>query len=361
MKTPFQAQGLRKRSLLSKIFKIPAPDIARQAIANLLVENQPDQLSFDAICSVLGEYGVNQSQSRSVLLQVYEIAVNRFLEDVELDKAEYEYLRNLSLLLQLSSEETNHILQSCALPIFQGALQLALSRRDSTYDVKKRIGRLQEKLQLDEQTSLAIYTNAARDIAQEKFDAIVSSKRFTSNEDAQLTAIQNTLGITIDFDHAAQTQLGRYRLFSEIEGGRMPIVSTDVKLQRGEHCHFVAPAEWHELRSQTVRTEYSGITGSHRIAKGVYFRTGLVAVNRIKRDVLLKVDTGEIYITNKRTLFRGQKGNHVILHRNLLAINVFSDAIKLEKFNGKSPFLLINGDIELAAIILTTWMAQATE
>lgn len=356
MKTPFQFEQLRKRSLFSKVFGFPNPDMARQAIANILVEKHPNQVHLHVIFNILSEYNIIESRALSVFQQLYSIALSNFLTDEKLDSSEEEYLQSLSLLFRLSPHETDHIIDNCVLPIFQKALQQALVKKDSAEDVERRVDVLKDQLRLDDQRSTAIYTNAARDIAQKKFDDIVSSKRFTPNEDAQLTVIQDTLGVQINFDQAAQSQLERYRLFSEIEGGKMPIILTDIKLQRGEQCHFVAPAEWHELRSQTVRTEYSGITGNYRIAKGVHFRTGSVAVNRIKRDVLVNVDMGQIYITSNRTIFRGEKGNRVILHRNLLAIDLFADAIKLEKPNGKSPFLLIHGDVELAAVLLTTCM-----
>jgi hypothetical protein len=59
-----------------------------------------------------------------------------------------------------------------------------------------------------------------------------------------------------------------------------------------------------------------------------------------------------LYLTNKRLVFRGAASNREIQLKKVVSYRVFSDAIVIEKGSGRSPYLFIKGDIELAAVTL---------
>lgn len=148
-------------------------------------------------------------------------------------------------------------------------------------------------------------------------------------------------------------------LLWRIENGQFPTISVPIALQRGETCYFSCTAGWHELRTKTVRVNYSGVSTSIRICKGVRFRVGSVTPQRVTRDELTHIDDGTLYITNKRIIFDGQRKNSTIRHSALLGLEMYRDGIVLEKATGKSPHLILTGDVELAAVILSSALAAA--
>lgn len=77
------------------------------------------------------------------------------------------------------------------------------------------------------------------------------------------------------------------------------------------------------------------------------------------RDELTHIDDGTLYITNKRVIFDGRRKNSTIRHSALLGLEMFRDGLVLEKASGKSPHLILDGDVELAAVILSSALATA--
>ena len=146
-------------------------------------------------------------------------------------------------------------------------------------------------------------------------------------------------------------------LFAAVENGDIPIVDVPIQLQRGEVCHFVTPASWHEFRKSTRTVGYYSQGVSLRIARGVYYRVGASRPQRVTTEGLTEIDAGTLYLTSKRVLFDGATKNSSIRLSNLIGYEVYSDGLKLEKGSGRSPYLLFEGDAELAAVILGRLLA----
>jgi hypothetical protein len=94
-----------------------------------------------------------------------------------------------------------------------------------------------------------------------------------------------------------------------------------------------------------------------RIVKGVRWRVGTVTANRMTEEQLTVVDSGVLYVTNKRVVFRGGMKNVAIQLNSLLGIQVYRNGIQIEKATGRSPYALFDDDIELAAVLLTSLLA----
>jgi hypothetical protein len=54
--------------------------------------------------------------------------------------------------------------------------------------------------------------------------------------------------LTITSEKGTQAQLTRFALLWRIENGDLPTVPVQLNLAKGEVCHFVCPATWHEYR-----------------------------------------------------------------------------------------------------------------
>ena len=98
---------------------------------------------------------------------------------------------------------------------------------------------------------------------------------------------------------------------------------------------------------------------SIRIMKGVRWRIGSINPIQITRDELTMIGVGMVYITSKRVIFKSDKRNTTLRLSSLIAFRPYSDGLVLEKATGRSPHLIIKGDVERAAAILAGVLAKA--
>jgi hypothetical protein len=137
-----------------------------------------------------------------------------------------------------------------------------------------------------------------------------------------------------------------------INSGPLPPLVTHFALAKGEQCYYAQPVDWYENRTVTKRVNYSGTAMRIKIMKGWYWNSGNYDVQRITQDVLTKIDTGVVYLTNKRILFDGTKKNQSIALDKIFDIVRYGDGIGIEKDTGRSPVLAFNKDIHVFAAVL---------
>ena len=187
---------------------------------------------------------------------------------------------------------------------------------------------------------------------------MVADRRLSPDELESIARLGADLDVEIESHEQLGTHLARFAELWRIENGQMPVVEAPITLQKSETCHFTAHCEWWELRTRTTRINYAGPTASIRIAKGLRFRLGSIAPQRVTTDELTRIDQGTVFFTNKRVIFDGSKKNTAIKHSALIGIQAYSDALVLEKATGRSPYLFIkDADMERAAAIITTLIA----
>jgi hypothetical protein len=141
--------------------------------------------------------------------------------------------------------------------------------------------------------------------------------------------------------------------------GELPSLQAPVNLQKGEICHWIGRARWYELRKQTRRVCYSGLTVSIPIMKHVRYRVGTIAPTITSSESLALIDTGTLYITNKRVFFDGASRNVTLKHNQLASVQVFLGGLNLERQAGRTPTLLLDGSAELAAAYIARGFTPA--
>jgi hypothetical protein len=177
-------------------------------------------------------------------------------------------------------------------------------------------------------------------------------------EQRALEAMARNFGIRVDVDAATQAQLDRFRWFWLVEQGTFPSIAAPINLQRDEVCHFAAPADLHEVRTETTRSSSSGTSVRIRIMKGVYYRVGSTSTTRVTRDVLRHIDSGTLYVTSKRVIFDGARKNNAIRLASVLSVVPYSDGVEIEKTSGRNPIFTVS-DPEWLTILLSSRMAHA--
>jgi hypothetical protein len=160
------------------------------------------------------------------------------------------------------------------------------------------------------------------------------------------------LGVTVHQDEATRNLLDKYRLYWLIDSGDIPEISVDITLTKNEKCHFVCRANWYEQRKITKRIRYSGPTLRLKMAKGLYWRMGDLGVQRVSEDIMAHIDSGNLFLTNKRIIFLGDNKSTNIKLNKIVDFTPYSNGVTIVKDAGRSPFLEFSKDVDLFAMIL---------
>ena len=354
MARPFVRRPLHRRSFFDRLLGRERKDNAVVEINNLLADAADvTHVSLEQVAAIEERFGTVSSsamaEQRGALLQQYleHCLTDRVLEDTEVDR-----LRHLKRLLQLSDRRVSELENAATQHIYAEALEPALADRRLDDEERAFLEKLAHDLRLSPVYAQEILAGRAEELLQAYLDGAIADERLSAEEDEELQAIARHLGVQLPLSAATRSELDRYRLLWRIEEGDLPEVEADIRLQRSESCHFIADVAWHEHRKRTRRIRYSGPTLRIKIMKGVYWRAGDMAVQRVSEDVLAHIDSGRVYLTSKRLLFRGERGNKTIRLNRIINVTPYQNGIEIEKDKGKSPFLQFDRGVDVCALVL---------
>lgn len=347
--SPFQWLDVSPRGLIGRLLRGVDQEAVTHAIENLFVGSPPEAVTRHLIESTLKLHGIKERAFPSVLLKVYGEAVRLILtREKEISQSASGYLNRLGKALGLTEAQ----MREHAEPVFKTAVENAVSNRALSDEDSERLSKLGAGLRLTHEDQSRIASAVIGPIINTAIVELVSDHRLTPEKEQKIDALATQLKIDIS-NLKSEPNLVRFRMLARIDAGEYPVVAhPSVALQKNEQCNFTTSAEWHEVRRVTQRIAYSGISTRIRIVKGVYWNAGSFKPQRVSRDVLTPVDSGDLFLTTKRIIFRGNRGNKVIPYTSVLGFEVYSDGFKIEKSSGKPPYLLFSGDAELAAAIL---------
>jgi hypothetical protein len=195
---------------------------------------------------------------------------------------------------------------------------------------KEELGLTEEDIK---QMKAEIYTVA--------FSAAKSDRQITKEEEAELQSIQTYLGLADNEVHHDKKELARLRLLNEIQQGNMPLVTVaNLVLQKGEKAYWIEPVIMAEEKVISRRYQGGSQGMSFRIMKGVSYRVGGHRGNITSETGVVAVSEGEMVITSKRVVFRGDKKSFATKLQNILDIQLFTNGFQFSENNKSKPRLL---------------------
>lgn len=174
------------------------------------------------------------------------------------------------------------------------------------------------------------------------FSVAKSDTQVTKEEEEELHTIQKYLGLSDSEVQPTKKELARLRLLNEIQNGNMPILPPvrNIMMQKGEKAYWVEPAVMYE--EQVISRKYQGGSSgmSFRIMKGVSYRVGGHRGNIITEKGIVPISTGELIITSKRLIFRGDSKSFATKLDKILDIRLFTDGVQFSENNKSKPRLV---------------------
>jgi hypothetical protein len=352
----FTPKPLVQPPLFRRLLGKPDPENGYVEVENLLASRAWDSIHEGNIEDLLRRHGVIAAD-RNRLKQIYSTALRACIEDDELTPEEVGQLDRLRKLLSISDSEVQEVEEAVVHPRYEQAVARVLRDEKISEEEREKLSALRAALRIEERSAVAMLNRHAEPILTQNWKTALSDQRLSPQEKAALDAMAQNFGITVDLDSASQAQLDRFRWFWLVENGTFPEIAAPINLQRGEVCHYYTATELNEMRTETVRTNYAGPSARIRIMKGVYYRIGSVRTERVTREVLRPVDSGTLYVTNKRLIFDGSRKNSTIRLSNILAITPYAGAVEVEKTTGRNPLFMVD-DPEWLSILLSSRLAH---
>jgi hypothetical protein len=348
-----QEMPLFPLGILNRLFKRPNKRNALVELNNLLVRaTKPEEISVGDVAAIEEKYGVIISKRcHDFVCTAYEAYINECLADKKLSDQEIQSLAHFKTLLSLTDVESIEIENRVKANIYGANVAEALADGKMTEEEYQFLKTLESEIHLPEDIAVSIYKEKGSSLLKRVFDQSISDRRLSPEEEAEFTALSKSLHITVEHDENTLKWLDKFRLLWRIENADLPVVDANINIQKSEVCYLSCAASWHESRSVVRRINYGGPALRIKIAKGLYWRAGSYSVNAQRQDVMQLIDSGTLYLTNKRLIFMGGRGNKVISLSKVLDFEAYTDGIKIQKESGKDPMIQFSADGEVFAAI----------
>jgi len=328
-------------------------DDAFLELQSFIYQNGLEKISKDFIEGLNKKYGLNVTEIFSEeLFEFYTNYFTKCLSDKLISEEEMKDIEKLKDILMIDNKKASKIEDEIRRYIFLKQVDEVVADGKIDNNERESLDKLANNLNLKGGEGDTLYTSKAKQILEKKLSEIIADNKVSPDEEKELNELAQNLGITLKIEDDLRLQLDKFRLFWNIENGEIPIVDVDINLQSKEKCYFSTQAEWHELRRVTQRVGYSGPTLRIKITKGLYWRAGNLGARTYSDDVLTHIDTGYLYLTNKRIIFKGVRKNTTIQLSKILDFIAYKDGVEIQKDSGKNPFLKFNQNIDVFSAIL---------
>ncbi len=348
----FEVKSPPKAGIIGRLLGRVPREAAFVEIRNILATTTLEQVQSADVSSALAKAKLGCRDVTKELLLIFEHAALLAVEDRALSEIDRRGLRSLQHAFELTDAEAASGMESAVGQVFERALREALSDAEFTEQEKANLEATSAALGMSGQQTARLYRAAAVSAVQAAFTSAMADRRYTKDEEAHVAALAKSLGVTMTHDAGTADLVAKFRLMAQIDDGYLPSITVPILLKRGETCHYSGPATQHQIKTVTKRINYSGPTASIKIVKGLRWRLGSIAVQRVATDVMTRLDSGQLYVTSTRLLFDGAKKNTSIGLGKITNFTVFKDGLKIEKEAGPDQYFLGACDWELAGACL---------
>lgn len=341
-----------KRSFFARLFGIKDCRNAFIEINNAIASVQrPALVDAEKIKIIHNKYGTEclsrLTPQSGKLYSCYLKFLFAALTKAELSKIGLADLRAIQIAFNLSDEYVAQLNFQTGQLIYRQALLKALS--DETIDEREEVELLHlgRQLNLDENTISELFASELQRLITEKVNDALEDGEFSPSEELHIKTLCDRFNISPIYEDALQASINEARDIWKARHGELNAINTDLALMRNEVCYEYMPIEWWEVRRNAFTTMRTHNLQFDRP------RPSSIAMSYapILEDCLLQIDSGTLYITNKRVLFVGESNTSTIPYKKIIKVIQYRDGIKINKGSGRSPYLIGDHTLILGALI----------
>lgn len=188
------------------------------------------------------------------------------------------------------------------------------------------------------------------------FEKITDDSRITESERKELVKIYSDLNLSTENLAYNQSDFNKYYTLHLIDEGKLPTIDVpnlNVNLKTGEKLHYVNKAFIVKNKSITKGYNYSGFSGSIKIAKGIRYRVGSIKVAPQKVNIMMTDDAGTFYLTTENLGYIGLNKHFSIPYEKISSLDIRDGFLYLYKKGKEGPFIISMNDFELLLAIVS--------
>lgn len=357
----FTHSQLKERTFFQKIFGIYPEENLEIELNNLFAEKEANLLEIQPVdyFNLIGKYKINfkqkfESQRNKILSSIIEDR----LKKNELTDNDMLIFKHVGNILEYNDNEIQIKIDDLKNAFFKEQIRKRIATGYLSTEKKQELETIKTKLKIKDENAKLLFDNEATIVLQDFLKKCIVDGRLSPDEEKELHDMAKSLNAEISFDPDTQKILDKYRLFWRIDNGELPEVESNIHLQTSEKLYFKTNIDWLEERTTTQRVNYGGVSARVRIMKGVYYKIGSVAPEKVTTTEYKKIDNGTLYMTNKRFVFVGNHGNKNISYSKILSFTPYADGVHIDKDSGKSPFFQFSEDCDLFCVLFAKLLSE---
>lgn len=355
----YQHVQLKGPNLFQRLFRQTPEENAVIEINNILARKPILEITSEDISDVVGNYRINVfSTFPKNFYEFYAVYLNHCLKDQSLSDQEIIELKHLKQLFGLNDVDVEKIHNAITGAIYQKSTEEAVKDGRLIENEKEFLRKLQIELKMPNELADKISKEVRGKYINDYLQKSLSDQRLSPEEEKEYETICKSLMIDAKIDNSTKGILDKYRLYWVIENGELPELKTGINLQRSEKCYFSTAVEWFEQRTVSRRIR-SGGSARIKIMKGVYYRVGSSSSYTVSSEEWRLIDTGTIYLTNKRIIFLGNSKNTNLKLDRILSYTPYTDGVEIEKDSGRNPLLKFNDDVEVFSMLISRLLRES--
>ena len=347
----FRSKPLTKRSFWGWLFRRSIAENAVIELTNAIVDaGRPAAVSQSTIEKIHSRYRFNvYNRFPLQIAPMYTAFIRRMfsgLAKTELSQDNVDDIIALQTIFQIPDDTVARLNRKAGVLVYRDALDEALSDFGLSAQEEKELGHLGRQLDLDEATMQSLHDTAVIDLIREKVEDALEDGELSPEEEADIDDICKRFNVDLSYKPKTELAIRQAKRLWETKHAPLQPVTVDIQLKRGEECYGEFSALWLEVRrasSVPWHPQYRLIDNSSEIA---------LSYAPIVEDCLTEIDSGQLFLTNKRLIFVGKGTTTTIPYSKILRIEQFREGIKVHKETGRSPYLVSNKALPLSVLAM---------
>ncbi|ACI20320.1 hypothetical protein [Thermodesulfovibrio yellowstonii] len=351
---PFILKEISKKGFFSKLLGLEKIENAATEINNLLAEAKDiNEVTREKIEETCKKWNVKLDSAS--LIDKLKNLVEKFLIYTITTKDFSEFLEDCHYVLNIFGLSITDFYNT-SLELLKIFGKKIIEDEEFTQDEKKRLEDFRRFFQIKEKDFKQIWEQLITEKLKAIVQAGIQDGRWSPDEEQRLWNFAKEFQVDLTLDSQTQKMLEKLSLVWKIENNQISTVQININLKKDENCYYFTKGEILERKKKVVSYGYTGRAISFRIAKGIYLTGGSSKRIRDEKEVIETMDSGNIYVTNQRVIFIGNKKSLSTPYNKILNIDIYSDAIILFKEQGK-PVIFSTPDSEILGLFITKFLS----
>lgn len=359
MPTAFESRPLTVQSFMQRLLRQHPIENAIVELNNLLATQPVLSIQPADLTTIEQRYGLSLHQFRLNLEEFYAVHLNYLLDNQLLASSGLAELTHLQTLFQLPAQSVEMLHQRLGEIAFRQRAEKAVHDGQITTGDKAALVELQRSISLPSDLADSIYKEVCQAHLNQFVQAFSSDARLTPSEDQRLQSISQNLGVKLTAEDKRSVE--RFKRYWSIENTVLPVVETNIALQKSELCHFYSPnVQWYEERATARRTSYSDHYEQGKSYDAINLYSNADPIQKVRFAVLKRINTGNLYLTNKRIIFEAPDKTTSVKLVSIVRIDTYKQGILVDKSAGKPMLLIMSRDTDKITLLINRLLNSLT-